>query len=106
MEEDEPGLPWEKGILEKAWKQAVHTHEAKAWGQGWCKGVRALHTGTRPIHLPVDSATPPTPPHPNALLLNSQGFAFTSIIAGRNINNLRCADDTTLMALDESERGE
>ena len=35
-------------------------------------------------------------------------------IAGRNINNLRCADDTTLMAeskgteepLDESERGE
>ena len=33
------------------------------------------------------------------------------IIAGRNINNLRYADDTTLMAeskepLDESERGE
>ena len=35
-------------------------------------------------------------------------------IAGRNINNLKCADDTTLMAeseeellpLDESERGE
>ena len=36
-------------------------------------------------------------------------------IAGRNINNLRCADDTTFMAeseekqkspLDESERGE
>ena len=35
-------------------------------------------------------------------------------IAGRNINNLRCADDTTLMAesrgtkepLDEGERGE
>ena len=36
-------------------------------------------------------------------------------IAGKNINNLRCADDTTLMAeseeelkspLDESERGE
>ena len=35
-------------------------------------------------------------------------------IAGRNINNLRCTDDTTLMAeskekiepLDESERGE
>ena len=33
-------------------------------------------------------------------------------IAGRNINNLRCADDTILMAesedkpLDESERGE
>ena len=27
-------------------------------------------------------------------------------IAGRNINNLRYADDTTLMALDESERGE
>ena len=36
-------------------------------------------------------------------------------ISGRNINNLRCADDTTLMAeneeelnkpLDESERGE
>ena len=35
-------------------------------------------------------------------------------IAGRNINNLRCADDTTLIAeskeelksLDESERGE
>ena len=31
--------------------------------------------------------------------------------AGRNINNLRCADDTTLMAeskepLDEGERGE
>ena len=33
-------------------------------------------------------------------------------ISGRNINNLRCADDTTLMSeseeepLDESERGE
>ena len=37
------------------------------------------------------------------------------LIAGRNINNLRCTDDTTLMAeseeelkkpLDENERGE
>ena len=49
----------------------------------------------------------------NAGLEEAQASSTRIKIAGRNINNLRYADDTTLMAenkelesLDESERGE
>ena len=55
-------------------------------------------------HQPCTSDPVPSDPHQDLLSFVSIDIRHANKIAGRNINNLRYADDTTLMAESEEEQ--
>lgn len=57
VEEDEPGLPWEKGILEKPGNKQFTPMRIKP-GSGLVQGSKSSAPRHRPIHLPLTF-----PPH-------------------------------------------